>query len=295
MRTNFINKAFLLTAALFSSAFASDALTDITIKKNHYSNTATFIDGITEDNTSCGKIDGISQYAIVSEKVFQIKDICNDNYVIALSTDQDNTKFKMIKAKIVESSSDCNDAQIILNKETYDKISTNDKKADIVWAIVNSKGEFKLKVNYDGIKAMNDFIGIPPNVIEKMFEETAKDMVAKKIDAQGYPWDVVSSISETKSTSSSSKSYYSVAAVAAAAAGFICFAGYKAKSKRVEAVENNSIAIPELPPLDATINTVTDHPEGLPRVDIYNPPLEFYHFPMNTSYDIVDVRPDLYD
>lgn len=190
----------------------------------------------------------------------------------------------MVKARVVESSKDCNDAQVILNKETYDKFSTAEEKTEVVWAVVDSKGEIKLKVNYEAFKELDESVGIPANVIQSMFEESAKDMVINDVDAQGNPWD----------TSSSGNSYVSSAAIVAAAAGLVCFAGYKVKSKRSEAAEN-SLAIPDLPPLNTTINTVSDHPDGLPRVDIYNPPLEFYHFPMDTSYDIVDIRPDFYD
>eukprot|EP00833_Pecoramyces_ruminatium_P018698 jgi/Orpsp1_1/1192730/evm.model.d7180000095459.1 len=292
MRTNFICKAFLLTAALFSTALAEDAkLEDVTVEKNEFSNTATFIggpiDGIVDDKkTKCDvDIDDIKQYAVVSEKVFGIKDVCNENYVVALSVAQDeNVKYQMVKARVVESSKDCNDAQVILNKETYDKFSTAEEKTEVVWAVVDSKGEIKLKVNYEAFKELDESVGIPANVIQSMFEESAKDMVINDVDAQGNPWD----------TSSSGNSYVSSAAIVAAAAGLVCFAGYKVKSKRSEAAEN-SLAIPDLPPLSTTINTVSDHPDGLPRVDIYNPPLEFYHFPMDTSYDIVDIRPDFYD
>lgn len=72
MRTNFICKAFLLTAALFSTALAEDAkLEDVTVEKNEFSNTATFIggpiDGIVDDKkTKCDvDIDDIKQYAVV--------------------------------------------------------------------------------------------------------------------------------------------------------------------------------------------------------------------------------------
>jgi len=188
----------------------------------------------------------------------------------------------MIKARIVESSSKCNDAQVILNKETYDKISTNEEKANIIWAVVDTDGNIKLKVNYEGFSKFDEFVGIPAQELEKIFEESAKSMVSNDVDAQVYPWDITES-----------KGHGSLAAVSVAVAGLACLAGYRLKSKRSDT--ESSLAIPDLPPLDTTVNTVSDHPDGLPRVDIYNPPLEFYHFPMDTSYDIVDIRPDFYD
>jgi len=289
MKTNFICKAFLLTAALFTTSFAKEE--DYVVKKNEFSNTATFIggpvDGIVEGKSSKCEVDikDLKQYAVVSEKVFGMDDICKDNYVVALSSNpEDNAEYKMIKARIVESSVNCNDAQVILNKETYDKISKDEISADIIWAVVDAEGNIKLKVNYDGFDNFNDYVGIPAEELEKIFEESAKQMVSKGVDAQGYPWDVTEVEGHGK---------VFAAATVAAVAGLICFAGYKVKSTRSDT--ESSLAIPDLPPLDTTINTVSDHPEGLPRVDIYNPPLEFYHFPMDTSYDIVDIRPDFYE
>ncbi|OUM65351.1 hypothetical protein PIROE2DRAFT_69108 [Piromyces sp. E2] len=290
MKTNFICKAFLLTAALFSSSMAKTVEENLVIEKNEFSNTATYIggpvDGIIDNNskTKCDvNIDDLEQYAVVSKKVFGIEDICEDHYVVALSTDfEDTAKFKMIKARIVESSEKCNDAQIILNKEAYDKISTNEEKANIIWAVVDVDGNIKVKVNYESFAEVDENVGIPAEELESIFEESAKAMVNKNVDAQGYPWDVVEG-----------DSHSSIAAISVAIAGIACFAGYRFKSKKNDT--EDSLAIPDLPALDTTINTVSDHPEGLPRVDIYNPPLEFYHFPMDTSYDIVDIRPDFYD
>jgi len=188
----------------------------------------------------------------------------------------------MIKARVVEYSEKCNDAQIILNKETYDKISTNEVKANIIWAIVDFEGNVKVKVNYESFADVDENVGIPAEELESMFEESAKAMVNNDIDAQGYPWDV---------TPSNNRS--SIAAISVAIAGIACFAGYRFKNRHNDT--ESSLAIPDLPALDTTVNTVSDHPDGLPRVDIYNPPLEFYHFPMDTSYDIVDIRPDFYD
>jgi hypothetical protein len=293
MITNAICKAFLLTAALFTTSFAKKKVVkeDVSVELNEFSNTATFIggpvDGIVEGKSSKCEIDidDLKQYAIVSEKVFDIEDVCKDNYVVALATNnEDVAKYPMIKARIVESSENCNDAQIILNKETYDQLTKNEEKADIIWTVVDKEGNIKLKVNYEAFNDFDDFVGIPAEEIQRMFEQSAKDMVKNDVDAQGYPWE----------EKESGHGVVFAAASVAAAAGLVCFVGYKAKSKRAEDAES-SLAIPDLPPLDTTVNTVTDHPEGLPRVDIYNPPLEFYHFPMDTSYDIVDIRPDFYD
>lgn len=291
MKSNFICKAFLLTAALFSSAFAKTVEENLVIAKNEFSNTATFIggpvDGLIDDNSKskCDvDISKLEQYAVVSKKVFDIEDICEDHYVVALSTDfEDTAKFKMIKARIVEYSTSCNDAQIILNKEAYDKISTNEMKANIIWAVVDSEGNIKVKVNYESFAVVDENVGIPAEELESEFEESAKAMVNNNIDVQGYPWNVTHT-----------NNHSSIAAITVAVAGIACFAGYKFKSRKITDTES-SLAIPDLPPLDTTVNTVSDHPDGLPRVDIYNPPLEFYHFPMDTSYDIVDIRPDFYD
>ncbi|KAL6630277.1 hypothetical protein U3516DRAFT_738968 [Neocallimastix sp. 'constans'] len=287
MRTNFIYKAFLFTATLFSTSFAKSAP-----EENPYANTATYIggpvDGIVDSkNNKCKvDIDGIEQYAIVSEKVFNVKDVCKERYVVALVTSRgDIAEYPMVKARIVEASENCDDTQIILNKDTYDKISNNDEKASIAWAVVDKQGEIELKVNYEAFKELDEAIGIPANIIQDYFEQGAKNMVANDIDAQDYPWDI---------KKEGGNGFVGTAAVVAAAAGLLAFTGYKLKSKRVEETES-SLAIPDLPPLDTTINTISDHPDGLPRVDIYNPPLEFYHFPMDTSYDIVDIRPDHYE
>jgi len=192
----------------------------------------------------------------------------------------------MVKARIVEKSNSCNDAQVILNKETYDKISKNEVKANIIWAVVDAEGNFKVKVNYEAFDELDENVGIPAEELKRIFEENAKKMAVENIDAQAYPWEVLAD--EEEKGGHGVIAAFSVAAVA----GLICFVGYKTKPR--EEVES-SLAIPELPALDTTVNTVSDHPDGLPRVDIYNPPLEFYHFPMDTSYDIVDIRPDFYD
>ncbi len=72
MRTNFICKAFLLTAALFCTSLANEVVEeDYIIAKNEFSNTATFIggvvDGIVEDehNTCESDLSKIKQYAVV--------------------------------------------------------------------------------------------------------------------------------------------------------------------------------------------------------------------------------------
>jgi len=294
MKTNFICKAFLLTAALFCTSFAKDVVEeDYVVEKNEFSNTATYIggvvDGIVEDehNTCESDLSNIKQYAVVSEKVFDIEDVCNNNYVVALALpSEDVGELPMVKARIVEKSNSCNDAQVILNKETYDKITKNEVKANIIWAVVGGEGDFKVKVNYEAFDELDENVGIPAEELKKIFEENAKKMVVENIDAQAYPWEVLADQEE--------KGGHGVIAACsvAAVAGLICFVGYKTKPR--EEVES-SLAIPELPALDTTVNTVSDHPDGLPRVDIYNPPLEFYHFPMDTSYDIVDIRPDFYD
>jgi len=292
MRTNIICKAFLLTTVLFTTSFSKKVVKeDVSVKVNEFSNTATFIGGPVDDNAdgkskSCEvDTDKLKQYAVVSKKVFDIENICKDNYVVALATNNENVaKYPMIKARIVESSDNCNDAQIILNKETYDKLTKNEEKVNIIWAVVDSEGNIKLKVNYEGFKAFDDFVGIPAKEIQRMFEQSAKDMVKNNVDARGYPWE----------TNESGNGMVYAAASVAAAAGLICFVGYKSKSNKTEDNEN-SLAIPDIPPCDTIINTVTDHPEGLPRVDLINPPLQFYHFPMDTSHDIVDIRPDLCD
>jgi len=283
MKANFF-KTLLLATALLTTSFAKK-------EQSKYANTATFIggpvDGIDDNNKKekCNDIDvkKLDQYAIVSKKVFELDDICEENYVVAISTDyEDKSKFKMIKARIVESSSACDDTQVIFNKEAYDKFSTNEEKTNIVWAVVNDEGKIRSKVNYEGFSDFDEFVGIPAEELEKIFEEGVKNMINSDVDAQQYPWDITES-----------KNYSAVAAISVAVAGLACFAGYRLKSKKYDS--ESSLAIPDLPPLDSTINTVSDHPEGLPRVDIYNPPLEFYHFPMDTSYDIVDIRPDFYD
>jgi len=294
MKTNFICKAFLLTAALFSTSFAKHVVEEnYVVEKNEFSNTATFIGGpvdigIDDKLNKCEvNTDDIKQYAVVSKTVFEIENICKENYVVALALDQeDDSEFKMIKARVIESSENCNDAQVILNKETYDKISKSDEMANIIWAIVDNEGNVKLEVNYEAFKKLDEEIGIPANVIQGMFEQSAKDMVINNIDAKGYPWDVTDN--------DNGNGFVGTAAIVAAAAGLICFTSYKVKSKKIEKNEN-SLAIPELPPHNTTINTISDHPDGLPRVNIYNPPLEYYHFPMDTTYDIVDIRPDLSD
>jgi len=287
MRTNFICKAFLLTATLFSTSFAKSAA-----KKNLYANTATYIGGpvdgvVDSENNKCKvDIDNIEQYALVSKKVFDTEDVCKEKYVVAIATSKDDVaEYPIVKARIVESSESCDDTQIILNKDAYDKISKNDEKASVAWVVVDKQGEIKLKVNYEAFKELDEAIGIPATVIQNLFEQSAKDMVTNNIDAQDYPWDI---------EKDSGSGFVGTAAVVAAAAGLLAFTTYKLKSKRVEDAES-SLAIPDLPPLDTTINTISDHPDGLPRVDIYNPPLEFYHFPMDTSYDIVDIRPDRYE
>jgi len=299
MRFNFICKAFLLTASLFATTFAEEVAEvqkqiieeDYVFRRNEYTNTATFIggpvDGIIEDehNTCEADLSSVSQYAVVSKRVFEIDNVCKNNYVVALAIPNENLgEFPMVKARIVESSESCNDAQVILNKETYDKISKDEIKASIIWTVVDADGNIKVKVNYEAFDELDENVGIPAEELKRIFEESAKEMVANDVDAQGYPWET---LEEQDSEGHSFIAAFSVAAVA----GLICFVGYKAKPRDIE----SSLAIPELPALDSTVNTVSDHPDGLPRVDIYNPPLEFYHFPMDTSYDIVDIRPDIYD
>jgi len=293
MKSNFICKAFLLTAVLFASSFAAKDTVEeeYVLEKNEYSNTATFIggpvDGIIEDehNTCETDLSSISQYAVVSEKVFEIEDVCKDNYVVALATPNDNLgEFPLVKARIVESSESCNDAQVILNKETYDKISKNEIKADIIWAVVDGEGNIKVKVNYEAFDVLDESVGIPAEELERLFEEAAKKMVADDIDAQSYPWDTLEQQGNSEHTVIAA---FSVAAVA----GLICFVGYKAKPKDVE----RSLSIPPIEPTDAAISSITDDPDGIPRFNVYRPSLEYYHFPMDTSYDIVDIRPDFYD
>lgn len=295
MKSNFICKAFLLTAALFATSFAKETIEEeYVLEKNEYSNTATFIggpvDGIIEDehNTCEADLSSISQYAVVSEKVFEIDDVCKNNYVVALATPNENLgEFPLVKARIVESSESCNDAQVILNKETYDKISKNEIKADIIWAVVDDEGNIKVKVNYEAFDALDENVGIPAEELERLFEEAAKKMVAEDIDAQSYPWD-------TLEEQSSGNDHTIIAAFSVAAvAGLICFAGYKVKPREIDTSDN--LRMPDIDPNDSCINSISDHPEGLPRIDIYNPPLEFYHFQMDTSYDIVDIRPEFHD
>lgn len=272
MRTNFICKAFLLTAALFSTSFAKQVEEDYVVEKNRFSNAATYIGGpvdtgIDEKLNRCEvNINDIKQYAIVSKKVFELEDICKENYVVALARDhEEESEYKMIKARVIEASENCNDAQVILNKETYDKISKSDEMADIVWAIVDNEGNFKLKVNYEAFKELDEEIGIPAGVIQDMFEQSAMDMVSNNVDVQGYPWEV----KEGGNNNGNGNGFVGTAAIVAAAAGLICFTGYKVKSKKIQDTEN-SLAIPEIPPSSSTVNNICDHPDGLSRVNIYD-------------------------
>ncbi|ORX53416.1 hypothetical protein BCR36DRAFT_403628 [Piromyces finnis] len=320
MKFNLIGKALLLSTALFSVSLAKKVEQQEVIKKSKYSNTATYIGGAIDGikgNGKCKKVDLGSlkqQYAVVSDHVYsKIEKDCEDRYVVALSTNyKEDTKSKMVKAKIVESSSECDDAQVILNKSTFNKISKDDEKVNVIWAVVDSAGKISLKVNYEGLSVFKDYAQAKQEELVKLFEDSAIKMVKEKIDFQKYPWedkeniemdaDNKTSVNEIEGDEEEEKEVKEVGedngngvyiSGALAVVGLGCFIGYKYKSKKSDV--ESSLAIPDLPPLDTTINTVSDHPDGLPRVDIYNPPLEFYHFPMDTSYDIVDIRPDFYD
>lgn len=311
-----------LSALIYSVLVFFTLNSKVLATNRNLANKATFAGGMTEGldihDLECDvDVENLKSYAAVSSRVFGIKNICEESYVVAMSAIPEevaNEGFPMIRARIVDKCDECNEAQVILNHDAYKNFSKADSNASIIWMVINGSGDIGVKANYLKFHNFTEFVGIPPEEIKRIFELRALEMVENNINFRDWPWEgdnkvqsgaeLVSSNNSTKiittsfndetENTSNGTGYVAISVSVVGAIGLVCFVGYKSRS-RSGLERKDSLAIPSIPAVDSSINSVSDHPDGLPRIDIYNPPLEYYHFPMDTSYDIVDLRPEIYE